>query len=194
MYLWKPWPIDRDALRWFTQTLKWQVSCSLREMNRGQQSQRSVKSQTCYLFQRLHVMRLLLYILWHLCHSTAESQGTVRTCKNKQFLPNKIWNKTNQKKALTFYISWYIRIIYLSQLHHELWMTRGWPTPAFFGGATGALSGTCETSSHQWRKNNTSEYRRILHEHTMNFITTSCRISSKLSWMSETQHKDTQSI
>lgn len=100
MYLWKPWPIDRDALRWFTQTLKWQVSCSLREMTRGQQSQRSVKSQTCYLFQRLHVMRLLLYILWHLCHSTAESQGTVRTCKNKQFLPNKIWNKTNKQKSI----------------------------------------------------------------------------------------------
>ena len=48
MYLWKPWPIERDALRWFTQTLKWQVSCLLREMTRGQQSQRSVKSPTCY--------------------------------------------------------------------------------------------------------------------------------------------------
>ena len=34
----------------------------------------------------------------------------------------------------------------------DSWMTRG---PAFLGGATGAFSGT-ETSSHQWREQNTS--------------------------------------
>jgi hypothetical protein len=163
--------------------------------------QRATKSKVCEITNMLPISEVtcnevtIVYSMTFVSFNCWESGDGADM--QKQTIPpkkNMKQNKQTNKKALTFYISWYIRIIYLSQLHHELWMTRGWPTPAFFGGATGALSGTCETSSHQWRKNNTSEYRRILHEHTMNCITTSCRISSKLSWMSETQHKDTQSI